>query len=236
LTYGCLFIIITIMCGRYTLTVNSDTIIRRFNIKDYIGEHSPRYNIAPAQVNPVVLLNEKHNRIMTSMKWGLIPHWSKDQTIGYKMINARAETIAEKPSFRKPLISQRCLVPADGYYEWQKTGMPGKRPPYRIVLKSSEVFAFAGLWDAWKNEEGNLIHSYTIITTEADELISKIHPRMPVILKPENEDNWIDTENKDLKNIMPLLEPVPAKFTEMYEVSAKVGRADNDLEELILPV
>lgn len=224
------------MCGRYTLTANTDALIKRFKIKDYQGEHRPRYNIAPTQKNPVVLLNEKTERMMTDMRWGLIPFWAKDEKIGYKMINARVETVAEKPSFKKAFITRRCLVPADGYYEWQKTGKPGRKPPYRIALKSRELFAFAGLWEAWKNQIGEIVHSYTIITTEADKLVAKIHPRMPVILRPENEDNWIDPNLRDAENLMKLLNPYPSKLTEMYEVSPVVGRANIDTAELIIPV
>jgi putative SOS response-associated peptidase YedK len=221
------------MCGRYTLTANTDTIIKRFKVKDFQGEHNPRYNIAPTQENPVVVLNKKQERIIYPMRWGLIPSWSKDEKIGYKMINARIETVAEKPSFKKAFITRRCLIPADGYYEWQKTGKPGRKPPFRIVLKSRELFVFAGLWDSWKNPEGDIIHSYTIITTKADDLIGKIHPRMPVILRPENEDNWIDPALKDTEGLMGLLDPYPSKFTEMYEVSTLVGRANIDVENLI---
>lgn len=224
------------MCGRYTLTVDTNSVIKRFNIKDYQGEHKPRYNIAPAQKNPVVLLNEKTERIMTDMRWGLIPFWAKDDKIGYKMINARVETVAEKPSYRKAFITRRCLVPADGYYEWQKIGKPGRKPPFRIVLKTRELFAFAGLWDAWKDPEGQIVHSYTIITTEADKLVAKIHPRMPIILRPENEDNWINPTLKDTESLMRLLNPYPSIFTEMYEVSSAVGRANIDVEKLIEPL
>jgi putative SOS response-associated peptidase YedK len=228
--------ILFVMCGRYTLTANTDTIIKRFDIKDFQGEHKPRYNIAPTQNNPVVVLNKKQERIIYPMRWGLIPSWAKDETIGYKMINARVETIAEKPSFKNVLHNRRCLVPADGYYEWQKTGKPGRKPPYRIVLKSRELFAFAGLWDAWKNQDEETVCSYTIITTEADDLVGKIHPRMPIILRPENEDIWLDPTLKDTEGLMRLLDPCPSKFTEMYEVSSLVGRANTDGEELIQPI
>jgi len=223
------------MCGRYTLTANTDTIIKRFKIKDFQGEHKPRYNIAPTQKNPVVLLDEIRERIITDMRWGLIPSWAEDEKIGYKMINARVETVSEKPSFKKALITRRCLVPADGYYEWQKIGKPGRKPPFRIVLKSRELFAFAGLWDSWKNRNGDTVCSYTIITTEADELVGKIHPRMPIILRPENEDVWIDSTLKDTESIMRLLNPYPSDLTEMYGVSPLVGRANIDVKELIQP-
>ncbi|MCJ7459870.1 MAG: SOS response-associated peptidase [candidate division Zixibacteria bacterium] len=224
------------MCGRYTLTTDTDGIVKRFKIKDYQAEHRPRYNVAPTQKNPVVLLNEETERIMTDMRWGLIPSWAKDEKIGYQMINARVETVAEKPSFRKAFITRICLVPADGYYEWQKTGKPGRKLPYMIVLESRELFAFAGLWEAWKNPEGEIVHSYTIITTEADDLVTRIHPRMPIILRPENEDIWIDPDLRDTESLMKQLNPYPSNFTEMYEVSPAVGRANIDVEELTQPI
>ena len=224
------------MCGRYTITVEEEALFARFKIREYEGQHIPRYNIAPTQNNPVVLVNEQNKRIMTPMRWGLIPSWAKEEAIGNKMINARIETVTQKPSFKTAFAKRRCLVPADGYYEWSKIGAPGKKSPFRIVLKSRELFAFAGLWDIWKNEEGENIPSYTIITTEADKLVGKIHPRMPVILRPENEDNWIDPTARDLKTLMRLLEPYPSDSMEMYEVSPLVGRANVDVEMLIQPV
>ena len=225
-----------VMCGRYTMAASKEALIKRFDLKDFQGEYIPRYNIAPSQDNPVVLLNKEKERIIYPMRWGLIPSWAKDEKIGYKMINARAETLAEKSSFKNSLHNRRCLIPADGYYEWLKSGKPGKKPPFRIVMKSRELFAFAGLWDTWKNQAGETICSYTIITTEADELVAKIHPRMPVILRPENENTWIDTGLKDLETVMKLLNPLPSDQTEMYEVSPLVGRPNIDNEDLIKPI
>ena len=224
------------MCGRYTITVEEEILFARFKILQNIGQYTPRYNVAPTQNNPVVLVNEKNQRIMARMKWGLIPFWAKDESIGYKMINARLETLTQKPSFKTAFVKRRCLVPADGYYEWNKTGSSKKKQPFRVVLKSRELFAFAGLWDEWKNEEGEKIQSYTIITTEADSLVAKIHPRMPVILRPENEDKWIDPALNDVKAIEKLLRPYPSDSMEMYEVSPLVGRTNIDMESLIRPI
>ena len=224
------------MCGRYTLALKEEILLRRFNVMEFGWKHTPRYNVAPSQDNPVVLLNEENKRIMMPMRWGLIPYWAQDESIGNRMINARIETIAQKPSFKTSLRKRRCLVPANGYYEWTKLGKPGKRPPFRIVLKSRELFAFAGLWDVWKNQIGDLIHSYTIITTEADDLVGKIHPRMPVILRPENEDRWIDPTIEDLDGLMKALTPYSSDLMEMYEVSPLVGNPNNDFEECIQPV
>ena len=224
------------MCGRYTITVKEEILIQRFKVKEYQGEYFPRFNVAPSQNNPVVLINEKNSRVILPMKWGLIPSWAKEEAIGSKMINARIETVSEKPSFRTAFSKRRCLVPADGYYEWRKNNKPGKKQPFRIVLKSRELFAFAGLWDLWKNPEGETIRSYTIITTEADELVRKIHPRMPVILRPENEDVWLDPNLHDLKILGKALSPYPADLTEMYEVSSLVGNPGIDIEACILPI
>jgi putative SOS response-associated peptidase YedK len=209
--------------------------MQRFRIAQFEGQHLPRYNIAPTQNNPVVV-NRENQRVMMLMRWGLIPSWAKEAEIGNMMINARIETIAQKPSFKTAFIKRRCLVPADGYYEWRKPAPPGRRTPFRVVLKSKELFAFAGLWDVWKNEEGEMIPSYTIITTQADDMVGKIHPRMPVILRPENEDQWIKPELQDINALMELLAPYPANLTEMYEVSHLVGNPRNDVEALIKPV
>ena len=224
------------MCGRYTITVKEEILIQRFKVKEYQGEYFPRFNVAPSQNNPVVLINEKNSRVILPMKWGLIPSWAKEEAIGSKMINARIETVIEKPSFRTAFSKRRCLVPADGYFEWRKNNKPGKKQPFRIVLKSRELFAFAGLWDLWKNPEGETIHSYTIITTEADDLVRKIHPRMPVILRLENENIWIDPNLHDLNTLMKVLTPYPADLTEMYEVSSLVGNPGVDIENCIQPV
>ena len=224
------------MCGRYTISVEEEALLARFKVWENLGQHAPRYNVAPTQKNPVVLVNKENKRIMTPMRWGLIPSWAKEEAIGNKMINARKETVTFKPSFKTAFMTRRCLVPADGYYEWKKPGTPGRRTPFRIILKSREVFAFAGLWDIWKNKEGDIIPSYTIITTEADDLVNKIHPRMPVILRPDNEDKWIDPILRDPATIIKLLEPYPSDLTEMYEVSPIVGKANIDVEDLIKPI
>ena len=226
------------MCGRYSILGEISQILLRFDVDEQLGleKFSPRYNVAPTQKNPVVFTNEQKKRILMPMRWGLIPRWAKDETIGNRMINARAETVSEKPSFKDSLMRRRCLIPADGYYEWEKTGKPGKRTPFRIVLKSNELFAFAGLWEVWTNQIGQAIRTYTIITTQADELVGKIHPRMPIILKPENENVWLDPELKSLSDLKQALIPLPADLVEMYEVSPLVGNPQNDTEEVIKPI
>jgi len=224
------------MCGRYTLAVKEKILELRFEVERYQGKHKPRHNIAPSQKNPVVTIDQNGKRTMTPMRWGLIPRWAQDESIGNKLINARAETVAQKPSFRDSFRKRRCLVPADGYYEWRKPGKPGQRVPFRIVLKSRELFAFAGLWDVWKNQIGDPIQTYTILTTEADELVGEIHPRMPVILRPQNEALWIDPKIESLSDLKEALVPLPSDLMEMYEVSRLVGNPVNDVEDFIKPL
>ena len=168
------------------------------------------------------------------MKWGLIPFWAKDPKIGSRMINARAETVAEKPAFRNALKKRRCLVLADGYYEWQKTPV-GKRP-FRIVMRSGEPFAFAGLWETWKDPEGNVIPSCTIITTAANDFLAPIHNRMPIILPREKEERWLDTGFDDQATLTSVLIPHPGEDMDAYEVSTMVNYARNDGPEVIARV
>jgi putative SOS response-associated peptidase YedK len=194
----------------------------------------PRYNIAPSQNHPVVIINQDQ-RELTMMRWGLIPPWAKDISIGYRMINARAETVAEKASFKKPFKDKRCLVLADGFYEWKKTDKKNKIP-YYFMLKSKQPFAFAGLWEQWKNPEGEKILSFTIITTKANELMEPIHDRMPVILKENVETQWLDPENKDTDKLLSLLQPYPGGLMLAYRVSPIVNAPKNDTPECIEPI
>lgn len=224
------------MCGRYTIAIEQKVLEKRFGVKRYEGKHKPRYNVAPTQDNPVVLIQEQGKRIMVPMKWGLIPSWAKDESIRSRMINARIETIIQKPSFKSAFFKRKCLIPSDGYYEWKKTTKTGSKTPLRVVLKSRKPFAFAGLWSVWKNKAGESIRSYTIITTAADELIKRIHSRMPVIVKPENESLWIDPDVTDQDTLMKALVPIPADQIEMYEVTPLVGNPRNDVEKCIQPI
>src|SRR3989337_1499416 len=190
------------MCGRMTLTTDKDDIQSRWGFIDPSGVLDlikPRFNISPSQNSPTVIVNQD-NRELKMMRWGLIPFWAKDISIGYKMINAKAETLSEKPSFRKSFKDKRCLVLADGFYEWKK---PDKKTkiPLRFVLKSREPFAFAGLWDQWKNPDGEILLSFTIITIYANELMAPIHDRMPVILQEKDESKWLDPEFKDTERL-----------------------------------
>ncbi|GBD38911.1 Putative SOS response-associated peptidase YedK [bacterium HR37] len=220
------------MCGRYTLTANIDTISQRFKLDAHGLKTEPRYNIAPSQEAPVIVVED--GKVLKMMRWGLIPSWAKDESIASKTINARAETLHHRPSFKKSLTEKRCLVPADGFYEWKKEGR--KKIPIRFVLKNRDVFAFAGLWDTWRNQRGELIFSFTIITTQANDLIRPIHDRMPVILKREYEELWLDPEVNDIDKLLSLLIPYPPEMMEAYRVSSLVNSPKEDSPECIKPV
>ncbi|WP_066640118.1 SOS response-associated peptidase [Desulfolucanica intricata] len=212
------------MCGRFTLTAETETIKFHFGIKTQNVNHSPRYNIAPGQDIPVIV-NTSHKRTFTLMRWGLIPSWAKDKSISYKMINARAETIEQRPAFRESFFRRRCIIPTDGFYEWKKQN--GKKLPMRIVLTDSRLYAFAGIWDSWTSPEGSSIFSCSIITTKANDCIKDIHDRMPVILAGEEEYKlWLEQSNPAL--LKELLKPYQGEMI-TYPVSPQVNspKVDN---------
>src|SRR5713226_7362206 len=175
------------MCGRFTLTIDIKTVAETFGVAPSL-QASPRYNIAPTQEVVTILSNGSAH--MEWLQWGLIPSWAKQESIGSKMINARAETLAEKPSFKGLLRSKRCLIIADGFYEWRQEN--GSKTPMYITLKDGKPFAFAGLWDLWKSPDGEQIRSCTIITTETNELVATIHNRIPAILSADAREHWLD--------------------------------------------
>ena len=217
------------MCGRYSLIGDIGELAGRFEFDgDWMALESA-YNIAPTQEVLTVVGGE--TRRAGFMRWGLIPHWARDPKIGARMINARAETVAEKPAFRDALRRRRCLVLADGFYEWQKTG--GSKRPMRVVLRTGEPFAFAGLWSVWRDPNGNRIPSCAIITTSANELLRPVHDRMPVILPREMEDFWLDEGIDDPDALGSVLNPYPDGEMETYEVSRLVNSAANDGPEVI---
>ena len=218
------------MCGRYSL-VSTENIAARFDVQQQQLTLSPRYNVAPSQSMPVVVRNSP-NRLV-EMQWGLIPSWSKEPRAQFSTINARAETITKSPVFRGPFKNRRCLVPASGFYEWQRTER-GKQP-FCIRLKDEELFAFAGLYDVWHDADGNELHSYTVITTVPNELVASIHNRMPVILRQEDEDAWLD-KGSDSARLLALLKAYPADKMEAYPVSRAVNSPANEGAELMQPV
>ncbi|MDX1387432.1 MAG: SOS response-associated peptidase [bacterium] len=219
------------MCGRYTNTISIKKLAERFGFNTLGDDFRPRYNIAPGQMAPVVLRRSPNQLQM--MRWGLVPFWAKEEKIGYKMINARGETVDSKPSFRGPFRKRRCLVLADGFYEWQAVPGAKKKIPMRIVLKDRAPFGFAGLWDEWNSSEGQKLHTFTIITTEANAKLKKIHDRMPVILRPEDEPVWLDTDLKDLKKLKALIKPYPEKEMSYYPVGTLVNSPKNDVPECL---
>ncbi|MEK5520685.1 hypothetical protein B5V89_19090 [Heyndrickxia sporothermodurans] len=218
------------MCGRFNLYSSIEDLMERFDLTNWeMIEFSPKYNIAPSQEVLAIVEGEKGNR-GGFLRWGLVPSWAKDPKIGYKMINARAETIDEKPSFKRLLARRRCLIIADGFYEWKKEG--NRKTPYHIHLKDKQPFAFAGLWDRW-NQGGKTIQSCTIITTEANKLMRDIHDRMPVILTKESEQVWLDRSIQEEKQLKSLLSPFDSTLMEAYTISEIVNSPKNEGAEIL---
>ena len=218
------------MCGRYLITTPVEAIRQTFGV-DQRPNLAPRYNVAPTDIVPVIRRAEA-GRELATLRWGLVPFWAKDLKIGAKMINAKAETVAEKPAFRDPFKRRRCLVLADGFYEWKT--IDGKKQPFLFRLKSGGLFAFAGLWAVWKDKESEeRVESFTIITTEPNALTAPIHNRMPVILPADAYDLWLDPEAADGQS---LLRPYPAEEMETFAVDRRVGNVRNDDPGLIEPI
>jgi putative SOS response-associated peptidase YedK len=214
------------MCGRFTLTVDGEALAEQLDLP-VAPDIAPRYNIAPTQ--PVAAVRASigsGQRELTYFHWGLIPSWAKDLKGGARMINARAETAAEKPAFRAALKYRRCLVPADGFYEWQKTD--GKKQPIYLRMADGRPFAFAGLWEHWQSADGSEIESCTLLTTSPNELIRPVHDRMPVILHPDDYDLWLDPKMQTADRLQPLLQAYPAEEMTYYAVSTVVNNAQFD--------
>jgi putative SOS response-associated peptidase YedK len=221
-----------IMCGRFTITNEREMIERRFGATFDNDFFKPRYNAAPSQSLPVILNTDPQT--IKPLIWGLRPQWFKRLATRDGLINVRAESLREKPTFKHDLRTQRCVVLADGFYEWKKTD--GRRKtPYRIQLKTGELFAFAGIWEENEDMDGEQIQTFAIITTAANELVGQVHNRMPVILPKEQEQVWLETELLTEK-LLPLLNPYPANQMKMYEITVRVNRASEDGPEIIEPV
>ncbi|HPD63961.1 MAG TPA: SOS response-associated peptidase [Bacteroidia bacterium] len=218
------------MCGRFMITKKVDDITVRYRAELDFEKYKPVYNAAPTMQMPVIT-NQKPQKI-EFFRWGLIPFWAKDVSVGNKMINARAESLTEKVSFKNLLARKRCLVIADGFYEWKKTGK--MKIPYCIRLKNNELFSFAGLWDTWKNNDGESIYSFTIITTSPNEKMKEIHDRMPVILNPEREDLWM-SDSADIDELKSILIPIDSALIETYPVSTLVNSPSNNSPEVLTP-
>ena len=221
------------MCGRFTLTVDPAELEDAVADMKFPATFAARYNIAPSQ--PVLAVPNDGTNRADFFKWGLIPSWAKDASIGNQLINARGETLAEKPAFRGSYKYKRCLIFANGFYEWKSQPGTKTKTPYFIHLKKGDVFAFAGLWDEWHATDGGAIRTCTIITTSPNELLSKIHNRMPVILQPSDYAEWLDTAPRTAESLSHLIQPFPATLMDAYPVSSLVNSPANDRAELIEP-
>ena len=222
------------MCGRFTLTDPDADIAVQFGLPE-IPDIPPRYNIAPTQpVAAVRLRAGEQTRELVMLHWGLIPFWAKDPKIGARMLNARSETAAEKPSFRAAFRRRRCLVIADGFYEWQKQN--GTKQPFFIHMRDGRPFAFAGLWEHWQGPDASVIESCTLLTTEPNDFLRPVHNRMPVILNPADYELWLDPEVQEADQIQHLLHPYPAQELDAYPVSTFVNRPANDSPTCIEPL
>ena len=220
------------MCGRYSLTTPEEAMRRVFGYDGPLLNLPPRYNIAPTQILPVIRAeSDGSGRLLERMRWGLVPSWAKDLSIGARLINARAETVADKPSFRSAFRKRRCLVPADGYFEWQKTGTD--KQPWFIRMRSDDVFAFAGLWETWTDESnGETVVTYAIVTTEANDLTASIHHRMPVIVAPADYDAWLNAEPEAANG---LLRAFPSTEMVAHPVGKLVNNVGNDVAACLEP-
>jgi putative SOS response-associated peptidase YedK len=214
------------MCGRFTLTSPAQVLAEAFGVDPPFGLE-PRYNVCPGQaVLAVRRARDEERRTASYLHWGLVPHWTKEAPRDVKMINARAETAADKPAFRDAFRSKRCLVPADGFFEWRSE--PGGKQPYLVRLKSGAPFAIAGLWAAWRPDDGPKLESCALLTTEPNELMRPIHDRMPVLLPCEIWDPWLDPAVSDVERLRALLRPAPAETMEAIPVSRRVNDPRND--------
>jgi putative SOS response-associated peptidase YedK len=219
------------MCGRFTITVTLEELIAHYLIDDSkLATLKPNYNVAPMHNVPAVIASDEGKRL-GELRWGLVPFWAKDDKIGSKMINARAETVSEKPAFKRLLKSKRCIIPADGFYEWKKDGT--SKQPYRILMSDGSLFSFAGLYDTWEDPEGKKLSTCTIITTTPNSLMEDIHDRMPVILRPEDEADWLGRDNDDVESLLKLLKPYDAAKMRAYKVPSAVGNVRNNSKELL---
>lgn len=221
------------MCGRYSLTVTLEELMLRYQIDAAfaIPYHRPQYNIAPTQ-SIVSVIHDGQNGRLGELRWGLVPSWAKDESMGSRMINARSETLNDKPAYKIPFARKRCLIPADGFYEWQKSET-GKQP-YRITLRDGGIFSFAGLYDTWITPDGSKRSTCTIITTTPNDLMAPIHDRMPVILKPEDEMKWLNRQEIVTTSLQQLLIPYPAEDMQANPVSTEVNSVKNDSPSCIL--
>ncbi|KPK55447.1 MAG: hypothetical protein AMS22_04200 [Thiotrichales bacterium SG8_50] len=223
------------MCGRYTVGCEPSALIEHFEPDEVLLALRPRYNVAPSQSVAILRCDEQARKVLAPARWGLIPSWAKDPAIGNRMINARAETVADKPAFRTALRRRRCLVAADGFYEWRKLG--AAKQPYWIGLATRTPMGFAGLWERWQpSHGGDALESCTIITTAANEVVAPIHERMPVVLRPSDYARWLNPATADVAELTGLLMPYPDAGMIAYPVSTAVNSPRNDDPSLREPL
>ena len=223
------------MCGRYKLSRRKQLVEEYFDCGSNEPDWSPRYNIAPTQPVPLIRENPKEPaRELSLMRWGLIPSWAQDSSVAAQMINARSETAATKPALRGALKFRRCLIPADGFYEWLRTGK--SKRPFCFEVNKGELFAFAGLWDRWKDPSGNWMKTCSILTTTPNAVTAPIHDRMPVILDPDNYGLWLDPGMQNVVEVSELLKPYDARIMRCYPVRTRINHVANDDAECSVPV
>ncbi len=215
------------VCGRYSLSVPTDVLAKVFRLAS-MPALKPRFNIAPTQQAPVVRISQEGERRLDLLKWGLIPAWADDPSIGNRLINARAESAAEKPAFRTAFRCRRCLIPADGFYEWLKSGKA--KQPFLIRLRQGQPFAFAGLWECWRDKDGQHVESFTILTTQPNSVAGKIHNRMPAIVDPAHYEAWLDPKQQDPEALRSMLKPYHAEQMESFPVSSQINNPKNCID------
>lgn len=222
------------MCGRYSITSPFDQVRQLFQVSG--GSNlQPRYNIAPTQTAPVVRLNHAGERELANLRWGLVPSWSKDASGAVRMINARSETVATMPAYREAIKARRCLIVADGFYEWEKLS-DGSKQPWRFTLSDCNPFAFAGLWERWTPKTGETLETFTVLTTTANELVAPIHNRMPVILPTELHAAWLGEERSSLEKLTEMLRPYASSNMNNYRVAPIVNNWRNDVAECFVAI
>jgi putative SOS response-associated peptidase YedK len=216
------------MCGRYSFAVVDELIEQRFGVRVRTAIYKARYNCAPSQ--KLAVISNQDPVELSFFRWGLIPFWAKEPSIGNKLINAKSETITGKPSFKNAFRSRRCLVPADSFFEWKKAAV---KIPFRILMKDEQPFAMAGIWDRWTSSDGEIIQSFSILTTEANEMMKGIHDRMPVILSPADEKRWLSPVSD--QELLTMLKPYPSEKMKAYRISQLVNSPKNDVAGILTP-
>ncbi|MBC7907534.1 MAG: SOS response-associated peptidase [Rhodospirillaceae bacterium] len=226
------------MCGRFASTTPPEAMAKLFGTVNAVPNGPARWNVAPTQDVLTVRFNPKpRQRSLDLLRWGLIPHWAKDASMGNKLVNARAEGIADKPAFRDAIRRRRCLIPADAFYEWRPGAEPkAPKQPYAIQMADGRPFAIAGLWENWKDPEGHWLRTCTIITTAANELVARLHDRMPVILAPADYGRWLGDEPAEPGDVLGLLRPYPTDLMTAYPVSREVSNVRNEGPQLLEPI